>query len=143
MHRLLRDTAWLLRSEERLSGVTVDIQGHDDVVLPADSEQLQQAFLNLFMNAAQAMGNSGVIRVTVQAKGDRCEVAIADHGHGVPRDLRDRIFEPFFTTKTRGTGLGLAIVKRIVERHGGSVDLASSSERGTTVVVTLPLAPSV
>lgn len=142
VHSLLRDTASLLRSEERLAGVTVDIQGDADVVLRADSAQLQQVFLNLFINAAQAMGDGGLIRVTVRRRNELCQVAITDHGAGMPPDVRGRVFEPFFTTKTRGTGLGLAIVKRIVEQHGGSIDLASSSERGTTVVVTLPMAPS-
>ncbi|MGH9160635.1 MAG: two-component system sensor histidine kinase NtrB [Vicinamibacteraceae bacterium] len=141
IERLLRETALLLRTSEQHANVTIDIQGDEDVVVRADSEQLQQAFLNLFVNAAQAISEDGLVQVSARAHEDHVRVTIIDHGEGVPPENRERLFEPFFTTKTRGTGLGLAIVKRILERHGGVIDLTFPDEGGTTVEVTLPQVP--
>lgn len=141
IERLLRETALLLRSSEQHAKVTIDVESDQDVVVRADSEQLQQAFLNLFVNAAQAMREDGLIQVSVRANDDHLRVTIVDRGEGVPLEIRDRLFEPFFTTKTRGTGLGLAIVKRILERHGGSIDLIGPPDGGTTVDMTLPRVP--
>jgi signal transduction histidine kinase len=100
---------------------------------------LQDVFLNLFLNAAQAMKGEGTIRVAVRVGADAAQVDIEDNGPGIPPDVRDRLFEPFFTTRHRGTGLGLPIVKRDVEAHGGEVAITHPEEGGTRVTVSLPL----
>jgi signal transduction histidine kinase len=112
----------------------------------ADGDQLKQVLLNLLGNAADAMPGGGEIRIQSSAETDAdgrpmVVVRIRDSGPGMPPDLKRRIFEPFFTTKEKGTGLGLCIAAQIMARHGGSLVLEASSERGATFAIWLPLAP--
>ena len=105
-----------------------------------DCEKMEQVFLNLALNALQAMPEGGTLRVSTSfLPGDRqVQVDFADTGAGIPSELRERIFQPFFTTKRKGTGLGLAVSSRIVEEHGGRIEVRSTEERGTTFSVLLP-----
>jgi signal transduction histidine kinase len=103
-----------------------------------EEKKLQQVFLNLLLNAIQAMGGSGEIGVTVSRSRSHYDLEFADNGPGIPsRDL-ERVFEPFYTTRPSGSGLGLAIAKRVVEDHGGVIGIALRRERGTVVRVRLP-----
>ncbi|HTY05451.1 MAG TPA: HAMP domain-containing sensor histidine kinase [Gemmatimonadales bacterium] len=107
--------------------------------LSAHYEPLRRAFANLYRNASEAMNGAGRIDVTVRsAPAGPLEVSLADHGPGVPAELKPRLFEPYFTTKTDGTGLGLALVRQTVEAHGGSVSLADTPGGGATFTITLP-----
>jgi signal transduction histidine kinase len=103
-------------------------------------KEIQQVFLNLIMNAAQAMPNGGVISVEGETLPGRVRFSVRDAGPGVPREIRDKIFNPFFTTKPPGvgTGLGLAIAYRIVEKHGGALSL-DDTPGGASFSFTLPL----
>jgi len=105
----------------------------------ADADMLYQAFLNIFINALQAMPNGGQIFLQVQAKPDLIEVIIADQGGGVPQEILGKVWDPFFTTKDKGTGLGLGIVKNIVEAHGGDIFIENASEGGARFIIHLPL----
>jgi PAS domain S-box-containing protein len=134
---LLLDAVASMRRDPIGEHVTVDIEGAD-VTLSADSELLKAAFLNLLLNAAQAMNGRGVIRVVVTADGDAARIDVRDAGPGIPGDLHDRVFEPFFTTKARGGGLGLAIVRRTADLHGGAITLVSPPGGGTTMSLRLP-----
>jgi PAS domain S-box-containing protein len=138
LERILGAAQRLLADHADLAGVSVAITGAD-VILEADEKMLQDAFLNLFLNAAQATGGQGTIRVEVRVGADAAQVDVEDDGPGIPPDVLDRLFEPFFTTRHRGTGLGLPIVKRDVEAHGGDVSVACPEGGGTRVTVTLPL----
>ncbi len=106
----------------------------------ADPVQLQQVFLNLLLNAAEAMPGGGT--VTVAAACDRARgtlsVRVSDTGGGVDDVVRDKIFQPFFTTKAKGTGLGLSISKRLIEQHGGTIRVEGNGATGATFLVTLP-----
>ncbi len=106
----------------------------------ADAGQLRQVFVNILLNACEAMGTGGRLTVTshVDAAGDGVEVAIGDTGPGIPPELLGRIFDPFFTTKEKGTGLGLSVAYGIVQRHGGRIDVRSRPGEGTTMRVWLP-----
>lgn len=137
---LLEGTAALLKKDPAYAGAQVTVNG-DRPTINADAEQLQIVMLNLLINAAQAAGSAGQVRVSVASRNGVCRVAIADSGPGIPADIRERIFEPFFTTKHRGTGLGLPTAKRVVERHHGEIDVACPPEGGTIVTVTLPVDP--
>jgi signal transduction histidine kinase len=100
-------------------------------------------FLNLLLNAAQAMNGRGSIRIDIGNDRDRCRIDIADAGPGIPPDIREKIFEPFFTTNHRGGGLGLAIARRTLELHGGTVRVTCPPEGGTVMTLDLPLRPPV
>ncbi len=106
----------------------------------ADFGQLRQAFVNIAMNACDAMAGSGKLRIISRATGDEVTIAFADNGPGIPADRLGKIFDPFFTTKEKGTGLGLSVVYGIVERHGGRIDVSSQVGRGTTFTIHLPVA---
>ena len=110
-----------------------------------DPERLQQLFLNLFLNAADAMPDGGELRVSLAPQGERhVEVRVADSGVGIPADALDRVFEPFFTTKTasEGSGLGLMVARGIVGDHGGSIQVTSQEGEGTEFVIRFPVAPT-
>ena len=104
-------------------------------------QELQQVFLNLILNASQAIVQRGVIRVRTEAQAETVTVWIEDDGGGIEAELLDRIFDPFFTTKPvgEGTGLGLGIAHEIVRKHGGKITIDSKPGRGTVVGVRLPM----
>jgi signal transduction histidine kinase len=113
----------------------------------ADAGQLQQVFLNLLNNAADAMIGGGEIRILATTEKDAAGrpmvvVRMGDSGPGMPGEVQCRIFEPFFSTKEGGTGLGLCIAARIMAAHDGLLVLESSSEKGTVFAVWTPVAPS-
>lgn len=126
--------------------VAVNIDVPPDIEVLADKTKLEQAFINLMANSIDAMREVGCerrIAVTARRAGDQAvEVAFADTGAGIPKELLDRVFDPFFSTKDvgRGTGLGLYVTHQIVEQHGGSIRVESQVGRGTTVTVRLPIA---
>ncbi len=103
--------------------------------------QLNQVFLNLLMNACDALGRRGTIRIETRAEAGGVVLRFSDDGPGIPAEIQRRIFDPFFTTKPvgQGTGLGLSLSHGIVERHGGHINVASEVGRGTTFSVHLPL----
>jgi signal transduction histidine kinase len=117
--------------------------GEGSLLVPGDANQLEQVFMNLIQNAAQAMPKGGQLTIRAKAAGDQVEVSISDTGCGIPEEHLGRIFDSFFSTKgEKGTGLGLAICKRIVEEHGGKVEARSQVGAGTTMRVALPAAPA-
>ncbi len=110
-------------------------------LVDADAELLRQAFLNLCVNAIQAMqepGGGGRLTVRARRDGDGVLVEVSDTGPGIDAETRAHVFEPFFTTKATGTGLGLAIVRQAVEAHGGAVEVESAPGAGATFRVRLP-----
>jgi len=106
--------------------------------------QLQQVFLNLFLNARDAMPSGGWLSVVTRLEGDRVIAEVADTGSGIPSEQIARIYDPFFTTKAigRGTGLGLSITYGIVREHDGSILVDSAVGQGTRFTMTLPKAPA-
>jgi two-component system NtrC family sensor kinase len=102
--------------------------------------RLQQVFVNLLLNAADAMEGEGTVTVSCRREDRRVCLSFTDTGPGVPSELRRKIFDPFFTTKPpgQGTGLGLAISRSILETFGGGLDLGSNGGPGATFVVSLP-----
>ena len=108
--------------------------------IAGDRERLQQALMNLILNALDATPSGGVVRVSATASGSDVLLAVDDSGPGVPADVRDRVFEPFFTTKAAGTGLGLPMVHAIAAQHGGNATLGTSPLGGARFVLRLPKA---
>ena len=105
-----------------------------------DSDKLKQAFMNVVLNAMEAMPQGGVLEVSTIVGEDTVGIKVVDNGVGISAEDLAHLFEPFFTKKPRGTGLGLANVKRILEEHGGSVEIKSVLDEGTEVLLWLPLA---
>ncbi len=110
--------------------------------LMVDANKLEQVFLNLIINAIQAMDGGGVLTVRTWAEGNFFNVSVSDTGKGIPPDILNKIFDPFFTTKEvgEGTGLGLTVSKSIIEQHKGEITV-NTSGKGTTFIVKLPLIP--
>jgi signal transduction histidine kinase len=106
----------------------------------ADEDQLQQVFLNLFLNARDAMTNGGTLSITSGAKADEIRIDIADTGIGIDTEMAGQIFDPFYTTKPagKGTGLGLAVCYGIITAHGGRIEVGQNNPEGTRFTVFLP-----
>jgi signal transduction histidine kinase len=107
--------------------------------IKGDRALLEHVFLNLILNAVQAMPNGGEINIASKADDGFVEVVISDKGGGIQSNIRSKVFEPFFTTKENGTGLGLSIVYNIVKSHGGKVFFDSNEDTGTKFTVRLPI----
>ena len=103
-----------------------------------DTDKIKQAFMNVVLNAMEAMSHGGTLTISTFQQNEKVCIKVIDTGIGIPDNDIEHLFEPFFTRKTKGTGLGLANVKRIVEEHGGTVEIESVSGEGTTVSLLLP-----
>jgi len=145
MRRVLEQTLELAGAELREHGVTV----HADLPAAAvgvrvDDEAMRQALLNLLLNAMQAMPEGGEVRVAVRREQRLAVVEIADNGVGIPAALLPRIFDLYFTTKPKGSGIGLAMTYRIVQLHGGAMEVRSDADpasplHGTTFTLRIPI----
>ncbi len=153
INALIRETLLLF---ERSVSKDIVVQTHltpDTVLVNGDSGQIQQALLNLFLNARDAMTTGGTITITTDVvmadahttsqftsvkPGPFVSVKVTDTGTGIDKSIQNRIFEPFFTTKDHGTGLGLSVLYGVVQNHGGFINLDSEVGRGTTFHLFLP-----
>ncbi|MBW1793587.1 MAG: MCP four helix bundle domain-containing protein [Deltaproteobacteria bacterium] len=130
----------------RLESYGADVKLERQRRLPeiaADPEQLKEVLVNLLVNACEAMGGGGRIVISeqegiIEPLGNVVVIQVKDNGPGVPETIQDTLFEPFFSTKEEGTGLGLSIAARIVEDHGGWLNLRSHRGKGATFTITLP-----
>lgn len=135
----------LVRSE-----VAADIQIHvnipEDLIVPMDIQRMQEVFLNLIINAAQAIEQQGsiTIRSETDTKKEMVVITVQDSGAGIPREIQGQLFDPFYTTKEegKGTGLGLSVVYGIMQKHHGEISVSSELGRGATFTVILPLSSS-
>jgi len=113
----------------------------DPFLFSFDEVKFRRVLDNLFMNSLDALKGTGVISVIARRSEAADEITISDSGPGVLAELREKIFEPFFTTHTKGTGLGLPICRRIIERHGGTIELTDNDKQGTEFKILLPRKP--
>ena len=141
LNGLLRELEALLSPEWQAAGVRFVADLDPELYsIRADEELLRQAFLNILLNACQAMPNGGTVAVTTTLDQGECvRVTISDEGTGIPAEDLEKIFRLYHTTKAGGTGIGLSLVYRIVQLHDGSIDVSSEVGKGTTFVVRLPL----
>ena len=140
LHAGLESTLNVVHNEIKYKAEVVRDYGELPLV-ECNAAQLNQVFMNLLVNAAQAIRTQGSITIRSVCHGDSVSIGITDTGGGIPRNVLGRIFDPFFTTKPigQGTGLGLSISHGIVEHHRGRIDVESSPGEGTTFIVTLPV----
>jgi signal transduction histidine kinase len=148
VNEVVRKTTQLLQPEEGAPKIEVALNLAEDLPpVRADAEQLRQVFLNLGLNALQAMPSGGKLTITSGLRrGARrgepisfLEVRFRDTGIGIPPNELRNLFIPFYTTKEKGTGLGLPISQRIVENHGGTIEVRSQQGKGATFTVLLPI----
>jgi len=135
----------LIEGRAQRQHVSTELElGEEPLMIDGDPQQLQQVFINLMINAVEAMPRGGELRVVAKKSELRRNVAlqICDTGDGIPPELLGRLFEPFATAKERGTGLGLAVSRRILEEHHGTIAVHSRTPRGTMFEVSLPLVVS-
>jgi len=145
MNRVLEDCLSILEGEFQEGHISVNCDLASNLPpLVSDPQQLKQVFLNLFVNAIQAMGSGGQLSVktSLVQKQEKpwLQVEVEDAGGGIPQENLENIFNPFFTTKQEGTGLGLAITHKIVTRYGGEIEVINRPGQGATFVVRFPLA---
>ena len=117
--------------------LTKDIDNNLPIVM-VDADQIRQVFLNVALNALQAMPEGGRLNIRASGKGKFVEVEFADTGGGIPESIMNKIFDPLFTTKAKGVGLGLSVCKTILERHEGDIRVVSKVGKGTTFTLSLP-----
>ncbi|MBW1896676.1 MAG: PAS domain S-box protein [Deltaproteobacteria bacterium] len=138
---LIEHSLKLVESDARTRGVEVTSTVPADLSpIAMDADRMNQVLLNLYLNAIQAMNKGGTldVEVTRDEQSKQTRITVADTGPGIDPSDRERIFDPYFTTKPAGTGLGLTIVHKIMEAHGGDVDVYSASNTGTMVTLILP-----
>ncbi|MCP4269595.1 MAG: PAS domain-containing protein [Candidatus Brocadiaceae bacterium] len=128
-------------NKERLQrGIAIKENYASDLpLIPLDTNQIKQAFLNILKNSFEAMPKGGKISISTRLKDNNVVVYITDTGSGISKDDIQRVFDPFYSAKINGTGLGLALTQKTVEGHGGEVVCKSTINKGTTIIIALPI----
>ena len=149
LYECVGEAVALLQLNSKHDGLTFWNRCNPEHQVMAGYQKLQQVFINLLSNAADASPTGSYITVTTAAKQHVIDVAVEDHGHGIPSEIKEKLFDPFFTTKEagKGTGLGLALAWNIVEAYFGTIRVISPvdevSQRGTCFIISLPRVESV
>ena len=130
---LIEKVYQFLKTESIMKDIKFKIEPHSPITISADPHLLQQVLMNIIQNAAHSMTHGGNITIAVEERIGNIQISIRDTGTGIHPANMERIFRPFFSTKVRGTGLGLAISRKIMEAHGGRINIESEFGKGTTV----------
>jgi two-component system sensor histidine kinase HydH len=141
LREVLEKTLFLLSPRAKTLGIEIKKEiPIQPILVSADPEQMRQAFMNLGVNALEAMPQGGLLRVKVtEGMMDGLFIQFSDTGKGIPREMRPKIFDPFFTTKEGGTGLGLFIAHQIITKHGGDIVFQGGEKGGSIFTISLPL----
>ncbi len=138
LKEMVEATAILVRDIAKGKNISLVIGQECSRFVSADRNTMKQVFLNLFLNAIEAIGKDGTITVScADADGSKVRIIFKDTGPGIPPGKIKKILEPFYTTKEQGTGLGLAIVKKAVEANGGSLSIESKPGEGASFIISL------
>jgi len=121
------------------SHVKILDRAQDEPTIWVDANKMERVLINLIKNAIDAMPEKGTLEISSRQIGENVEFTFADTGVGMSEQTKSKMFMPLFTTKAQGMGFGLAICKRLVEAHGGKIDVESSLGKGTSFTVTLPI----
>jgi two-component system sensor histidine kinase FlrB len=143
---ILRDTCVEFRGLLAGGGIEIVLESEDSFMLYLDKDLIRQAFINIMLNAVQAMPDGGKVRVNIRSGADddlrqmpvEVLVSIKDSGSGMDGETKARLFEPFYSTKDRGTGLGMSITLSIISAHKGRIEVDSFPGRGTEFIIALP-----
>lgn len=140
VHLIINQTLDLIRETTTSQGI--DIKKEFAPNLPKitmDVDQMKEVFLNIVLNAQEAMAKGGCLTVTTNLNKDYIHIAFADTGVGIPEEKIEQVFDPYYTTKAKGMGLGLSIAQRVIETHYGLIGIESKTGKGTTVKIDLPI----
>lgn len=141
IEHVLHETLTLVKNEIESRHIEVSIEQPSDLPsIRADADQMKQAFFNIIKNALQAMPGGGRLNISLSHDERGIAISFLDSGKGIAADRFSRIFEPYYTTKSDGSGLGLMVVQRIIQDHGGQLEVLSGEGEGTTFTLFLPLA---
>ena len=139
---IVQDSIVLLRKQAAFKDVTLESKFEAGIpIARVDKAQIQQSLVNLGLNAIDAIepGGEVIFETRFSSADSYVEVVVSDNGKGIPREHLDKIFDPFFTTKEVGTGLGMSITLGLIKQHKGTIHVESSTEKGTTFTVRLPV----
>jgi two-component system NtrC family sensor kinase len=142
INSLIENIVLLVRNQTSFRNINIERNLSENIPeIMADSDQIQQVFINFILNASDAMPKGGTLNIDsrIMENGEFIEIRFTDNGTGISEENKNRIFDPFFTTKESGTGLGLSITYGIVEQHGGTIHVESELGKGTTFIVQLPI----
>ncbi len=139
---ILDNTLSLVRYDRNFKKIEIRTDVEDTPPLKIDPDQIQQVFLNLILNARDAMPDGGSLAISVKRADGNVEMRFADTGRGIDAEVKDKVFDPFFSTKgpTQGTGLGLSICYSIIKDHGGTIEIDSEKDKGTKFIIKIPVA---
>jgi signal transduction histidine kinase len=139
---LVRSTLTILKNRVP-PDVRIEVDVPSDLEVTANAAGINQVLMNLVVNALDAIGSSGLIKISASVHGDSIDLSVSDDGPGIPVEIQEKVFDPFFTTKDvgKGTGLGLHISRNEILKHGGSIGLSSSLGQGSNFTITLPMRP--
>ena len=146
LRQVVESVMELTAAEMQENGVQVSVEAPSEpIMVRVDAELIRQALLNLVLNGMQAMPGGGWMRVALHREHQFAVIEVQDEGEGIPKEVLPRIFELYFTTKPKGSGIGLAMTYRILQLHGGVLDVRSNADptagdRGTTFTLRLPMA---
>jgi hypothetical protein len=138
---ILESTLNLVRYDKNFKKIEIHTDVDDTPSLKIDPDQIQQVFLNLILNARDAMPDGGKLEISVKQSDGHVEMLFADTGQGIDAEVKDKVFDPFFSTKgpAKGTGLGLSICYSIIKDHGGTIEMESEKEKGTRFIIKIPV----
>jgi two-component system NtrC family sensor kinase len=143
IHTIINQTVTLVENQARFQNIKINKEFKADMpLLFIDADQIQQVFMNILINAADAMiGDGGILTIKTNLKDGIAEVSFTDTGSGMSKETLAKLFAPFFTTKEtgKGTGLGLAISYGIIQSHNGEIDVESEVGKGSTFRINLPV----
>ncbi len=140
INEIIESTIQLVKYDKRMKNIEVTRNIPGDLPrVTINSDQLEQVFINIVLNAADAMPDGGELTISALKNENNVNVEIEDTGKGIPQDIKEKIFDPFFTTKERGTGLGLAVSYTIVRSFGGNITVESDPGKGTKFTLKLPI----
>lgn len=140
LNRLIQNVCDLVRKAFEQKGQKIELTlSEDPILINGDKDGLEQVFLNLALNASQAMQRGGLLKISTEIEGDFVVATVADNGSGIPDELLEKMFEPFITTKEDGNGLGLFVSYGIIQNHHGTIEIKSKRNTGTSFIIKLPL----
>jgi len=139
INEIIEKNLVLVQKQFEKSAIKINTDyNHNTKPIEADPHQIEQVFINLFLNAFQAMSGAGLLNIRTQSSSEYLYFEIEDTGRGIPEEEIDRVFDPFYSKSPNGTGLGMAIIKRILNQHNAPFKLISKVGLGTTFKISFP-----